>query len=109
MNSPSVISELHLIDWLTVLSFVTGGMLALATAGWIASQYLSRQFSVTNNLIDTKIEKLELNILNKLEYHEKHDDQRFDSQDQRLDHLRNDLWEVRVRNAAIDANRLNSN
>lgn len=35
-------------------------------------------------------------ILNKLEYHERHDDHRFDN-------IRKDIWEIRLRNAGIDA------
>lgn len=34
-------------------------------------------------------------ILNKLEYHERHDDTRFSQ-------LRDDIWDIRVRNAAMD-------
>jgi len=69
--------------------------MTVATLAWGASQYFARQFNSIRALIDNKIEKLELNILNKLEYHEKHDDQRFAS-------VNNDIWDIRVRNAARD-------
>lgn len=99
----SLATETDLSNWITIGSFIGGTLVLGATAAWMASQWFAAQFSSTRHLIDIKIEKLESNILAKLEYHEKHDDQRFDSQDQRLDHLHNDLWEIRVRNASIDA------
>lgn len=34
-------------------------------------------------------------IINKLEYHERHDDVRFSQ-------MRDDIWDIRVRNAAVD-------
>lgn len=92
-------SALTTSDWLTILGFVAGIMGTVAVFSWGASQYLSKQFSATRNLIDQKIEKLEVNLVNKLEYHEKHDDRRFDS-------MHNDIWEIRVRNAARDGSTL---
>lgn len=105
-NPVSITSELHLSDWIAISGFVGSILLGVAIASWAASQWFGKQFSATRHLIDLKIEKLEANIVSKLEYHEKHDDTRFDTQDQRMDHLHNDLWEIRVRNAAIDANKV---
>lgn len=105
-DTVSITSDLHLGDWIAVAGFLTASLLGLITAGWVAAQYFGKQFSSTRHLIDVKIEKLEQNILSKLEYHEKHDDTRFDSQDQRLDLLHNDIWEIRVRNASIDGKKV---
>jgi hypothetical protein len=82
-------------DYVTILGIAAGTIVTVASLAWAASQYFARQFNSTRQLIDNKIEKLELNVLNKLEYHEKHDDQRFSA-------LYNDVWDIRVRNAARD-------
>lgn len=91
----SIASDLQASDWLTIVSVLGGVLIGVATYVWMASQWLAKQFSTTRHLIDTKIEKLEDNILEKLEYHEKHDDVRFNS-------LQNNIWDIRVRNAAAD-------
>lgn len=91
----SNLMALSLNDYLTILGICVGTIMTVATLAWGSSQYFTRQFNSTRQLIDTKIEKLELSILNKLEYHEKHDDQRFQA-------LSNDVWDIRVRNASRD-------
>lgn len=62
---------------------------------WALAWWLSGQFSEIRALVYQQMARVESNILNKLEYHEKHDDSRFSD----IDH---DLWEIRVRNAARD-------
>lgn len=46
-------------------------------------------------------------ILEKLEYHEKHDDQRFNQITSEIQNrstsFMNDIWAIKLRNAAIDA------
>jgi hypothetical protein len=59
------------------------------------SWFISIQFAKIQALINERIEKTQNIILAKLEYHERHDDQRFERMNQ-------DLWEIRVRNAAKD-------
>lgn len=74
-------------------------MIAVATAifvggsVWGLAWWLSGQFSIIKNLVHEQIDKTEAAILSKLEYHEKHDDSRFDD-------LKRDIWEVRLRAAA---------
>lgn len=78
------------IDWssvgiaLTILS-------AVASLTW----WLSGQFSTIRSLIYERLGVVERTILEKLEYHEKHDDMRFNG-------IQNDIWDIRVRNAAKD-------
>lgn len=60
--------------------------LALTTLGTTYGQFLS---------LRTLIYKMKDDILNKLEYHERHDDARFSQ-------MNNDLWTLRLRNAALD-------
>lgn len=56
----------------------------LSAFGWINSR-----ISNVNKTIFIQSEK----ILDKLEYHERHDDERFES-------VRKDLWQIRIQNAA---------
>lgn len=73
----------------------------LATLGaiigivWYANSWLNRQFSETKKVIFDRLERMQEAILNKMEYHERHDDQRFHD-------INNDVWAIKVRNAALD-------
>ena len=62
-------------------------------AVWGHSLWLSKQFNSLRDLIYSKVGDLENVLLSKLEYHERHDDKRFSD-------LNNELWEIRLRNAA---------
>lgn len=62
---------------------------------WALAWWLSGQFSEIRSFVYSQTTRIEQTILNKLEYHEKHDDTRFQG-------IRNDLWDIRVRNAAKD-------
>lgn len=66
----------------TVITFSAG-------LGWKQAN----QFSLMKSSIYDRLEKVEGNILNKLEYHERHDDVRFSD-------LKNDIWMLRLRAAA---------
>jgi len=65
-----------------VLTFI-GGL------GWKQAN----QFSNMRSCIYDKLEKVENNIMNKLEYHERHDDVRFGD-------IKNDIWMLRLRAAS---------
>lgn len=54
-------------------------------AGWISAQF---------GKVLNRVDKTGENILNKLEYHERHDDRRFSE-------LGDDIWELRVRLASL--------
>lgn len=77
--------------------FLTGiGIVStLVTVGWISASWMNKKFGELTAQIDTQIQKLEDNLIRKLDYHEKHDDDRFSQ-------VRNDIWEIRLRNAAHD-------
>lgn len=68
-------------------SFVTG------TIVWGFSTMLSNKI----NVVYSRIEKAQEVILAKLEYHERHDDQRFAA-------INNELWAIKIRNASKDGN-----
>lgn len=57
--------------------------------------FIASQFSGIRSLIHSQNQKTQDIVLSKLEYHERHDDQRFAA-------ISNDLWAIRVRNAAVD-------
>lgn len=62
---------------------------------WALAWWLSGQFSEIRAFVYEQTNRIEQTILKKLEYHEQHDDKRFGG-------IRNDLWDIRVRNAAKD-------
>ena len=70
-------------------------MLTVVGAIWSLAWWLSGQFSAIRHLVYDRVDKTSQSILDKIEYHEQHDDKRFAS-------ITNDLWEIRVRNASKD-------
>ena len=72
---------------LTSLGIILGAV-------WGHSLWLSKQFNSLRDLIYAKVGALEDVLLSKLEYHERHDDKRFSD-------LHNELWEMKLRNAAV--------
>lgn len=82
------------MDWNLFLAIVVavGSFIALLISSAI---WLSKQFSGVRNLVYDKTEQLKEFIIDKIEYHEKHDDRRFHD-------LRNDIWAIKLRNATID-------
>lgn len=72
---------------LSVIIAIAGSVWSLAW--WLSGNFLS---------IRKDIYALEKIILDKLEYHERHDDTRFSQ-------LRDDIWDIRIHNAAKDGAR----
>ena len=60
---------------------------------WALAWWLSGQFSEVREFVYQQINRVESNILSKLEYHEKHDDSRFDN-------VSKDIWDIKVRLAS---------
>ena len=70
-----------IVSFVAILTALFGGFSGVwVLRGWFASQF--------SKFYD-RMEKMESNILEKLEYHEKHDDQRFAAVDNRL-------WEIKM-------------
>lgn len=61
-----------LLDWSPAIQIV-GIVLAILMAQWRLSSWLSKEFESVKNLVYS----IEQKILDKLEYHERHDDRRF--------------------------------
>lgn len=68
------------------------GLLGIAgsiiAASWFQGIWISRQFSVIKDFINDKVD----DVLNKLQYHERHDDKRFDD-------ITNRIWMMKLENA----------
>lgn len=60
---------------------------------WALAWWLSGQFSAIRALVYEQMASVEKNIVNKLEYHEKHDDSRFDD-------INKEIWDVKIRLAS---------
>jgi len=82
------------MEWNTVLTILGlfGGFVAYLMG---VTVWVNKQFSNTNSLLYRKHEELKQFINDKLEYHERHDDKRFDN-------VQKDLLAIKLRNAAID-------
>lgn len=82
------------MEWSVVAAL---GTMAFAVLGaeWTLAVWLQRQFSLVKALVYERTELIESRIVAKLEYHERHDDQRFSA-------ISSDLVAIRIRNAARD-------
>lgn len=79
-------------DWYFVLA-----TLGMALGGiWGIFKWVNSQLKLTVNMILDKMDKLQAALVSKVEYHEQHDDKRFES-------VSNELWAIKIRNASIDA------
>jgi hypothetical protein len=81
------------VESLTALYYLVG----IGSAFAASMLYLSKQFNSIKSLIYDKHEQLKTFVVNKLDYHEKHDDVRFNG-------IQNDLWELRLSNARYGVN-----
>jgi hypothetical protein len=84
-----------------ILIGATGLFLTVFAAVWSLAWWLSTQFTTTRTIIYDQIGKLTELFNRKLDYHEQHDDQRFAS-------ISNDLWDIKVRAAALKGIYLNT-
>lgn len=66
--------------------------LTIIGAVWGHAIWLSSKFSHVYKYIDEKFTTLQKMIIDKLEYHERHDDSRFSA-------INNSMWELRLQNA----------
>lgn len=70
---------------------IAGLLIGIMGAVWSLAWWLNGHF----NNIRKDFSSIAKEIVSKLEYHERHDDVRFSQ-------LRDDIWDIRVRNAAFD-------
>ncbi len=82
----------EMIALVSLIAFFAGGSWTLA---WFFSAKLS---DIKSKLFD-RIDLLQRTLTDQLQYHERHDDARFQA-------LGNDIWAIRIRNAARDGDTL---
>lgn len=82
---------------LASMGFIATAAITLGSFVW----WLANQFRDVRNLVFTKFDEVMKSFSDKLEYHERHDDQRFNS-------ISNDLWAIRIRNAARDGTKIST-
>lgn len=81
---------------LTVLIGIVTTMISTAVGTIVTlTWWLAKQFTTLRTLILDKTGETAKLITDKLEYHEHHDDERFSN-------VYNDLWAIKLRNAAKD-------
>lgn len=71
----------------------------IISAVWGHALWLSGQFKSVYRAIDIKFDKILDSISEKLEYHERHDDQRFG-------HVNDSIWELRLQQALNSGNNI---
>lgn len=74
---------------------VIGLLLSLGTYLVGITYWLNNQFNKIRQLVYDQSELTKKLLLEKIEYHERHDDVRFNE-------LNNNIWELRLRNAAAE-------
>ncbi len=79
-------------NW-NVLLAVFGSVSGVLITVWRFAIWIQQQFAQMKDYTHLRISELENKVLTKLEYHEKHDDQRFSE-------VHNEIWEIKVLNAA---------
>lgn len=94
MGLPAL-SDMTVNEYISIFLTGVGIVSTLVTVGWVSASFMNKKFSGLTEQIDTQMQKLEDNLIRKMDYHEKHDDDRFSQ-------VRNDIWEIRLHNAAHD-------
>lgn len=82
-------------DWTAIVGLAIGMTVGCIGGVWSLAWWLSGKFSELRSLVYTEGQKTRVDLTTKLEYHEKHDDSRFQQ-------LTNELWAIKMRNAARD-------
>ena len=84
-----------------ILGMVGTGM-GIGLTIWRFAVWLQTQFTDIKDMVHKRLSELESKVINKIEYHEKHDDHRFAE-------IHNEIWQLKVldaaRNGAIAPNR----
>lgn len=83
------------MEWFNPASVALTLLLTTGSTVAVGAWWLSKQFNNSRNYLFDKLDLVQLAIVNKLEYHERHDDQRFSQ-------MRDDIWQIRLRNASRD-------
>jgi len=79
-------------NWNIILGVFGTGMVILTTL-WRFAIWIQQQFNSVKEYVDKRFTELETKVVNKIEYHEKHDDHRFSE-------IHNEIWQLKVLDAA---------
>ena len=82
-------------NWLGLVGIVIGAFAGSLSGVWGISLWLNAKFLDIRTLIYSESKLTRDELTRKMEYHEKHDDARFDQ-------ISNELWAIKLRNAARD-------
>jgi hypothetical protein len=82
------------MSWEAII-LATSGIVGLMGSTGVLVWFVSSQFSINRSLMYDGLREVTKTIMEKLEYHEKHDDDRFHEISDRI-------WGLEVRNAAKD-------
>ena len=93
IDNPYIIVYNRQMDNVNLILGVIGTGMGLLLTIWRFAIWIQNQFSSLKDQIHKSVSDLEAKVLNKLEYHEKHDDRRFSE-------VHNEIWEIKVLNAA---------
>lgn len=83
------------MEWIIPVVTLLTILLSVSGSAWALRGSVYNEFSKVKDNFYVRLDSMEQNILDKLEYHERHDDRRFDN-------VNNDLLTIKLRNAAID-------
>ncbi len=78
-------------EWSLVLGVLGAGMIIL-TSMWKFSTWISEQFSSMKDYVNDRISDLENKVIDKIDYHERLDNNRFSN-------IHNEIWELKVLDA----------
>lgn len=78
-------------DTLTIAGIIVSGLISIGTLTW----WLAGQFTSLRAFVELKVNQVEQALSDKIEYHERHDDQRFND-------LNNRLWELKLQSIVLD-------
>lgn len=84
-----------MIDWGAIATIV-GIIIAVVGAAFAQSQRIDRQFSNTREFVSKRVDDVKEYFTQKLDYHERHDDQRFAN-------INDNIWSLRVDHATQTA------
>src|SRR5690349_6548366 len=84
-----------MLDWISPISNLVTFLFTMIGAAGTMMWWLSGQFDSQRSFFLREMKLVQTAIMDKLEYHERHDDRRFAE-------VKDDIFGIQLRNAAID-------
>jgi hypothetical protein len=89
-------------ELITAIAAAATAIVTLLASIAILAWWLAKQFQYNRHTFYGTMKQMEVVFIDKLDEHEQRDAHRFEAVNKRIDELRDDLWEIRVRNAERD-------